>query len=274
MRPETAFDEIQPRLAEGLNRLPGRLDVGVVLLCDHAENTFPEEYGALGLPASELQRHIAYDIGAKGVTERLAASLGAPAVMTRLSRLLIDCNRGEDDPTLIMRFSDGAIIPGNRVLGAEERAKRIERYYRPYHAEIANLIDHMLNKGVIPILLSVHSFTPGWRGVARPWHAAVLWDKDPRLAVPLLQELRKDRALIVGDNEPYSGRLKGDCLWRHGTSRGLAHAIIEIRQDLIVSEEGQAEWAQRLAEALQNILAQAKANADLRRVQHFGSHTD
>ncbi len=274
MRPETAFAEVQTHVAGAFNRLAGRLDAGIILLCDHAENTLPEEYGALGLPASELQRHIAYDIGAKGVTERLAASLGVPAVMTRLSRLLIDCNRGEDDPTLIMRFSDGAIIPGNRVLSAEERTKRIERYYRPYHGEIANLIDHALDKGVAPILLSVHSFTPGWRGVARPWHAAVLWDKDPRLAVPLLDELRKAPALVVGDNEPYSGRLEGDCLWRHGTSRGLAHAIVEIRQDLIVSEGGQAEWAERLARALKSILAQADANADLRRVQHFGSHTD
>lgn len=277
MRHETAsapFPAFEPATAEAVTRLGGRLDAGVILLCDHAENALPAEYDALGLPAPEFERHIAYDIGARAVMERLAATLGAPAVMTRFSRLLIDCNRGEDDPTLIMRLSDGAIIPGNRVLSAEERAKRIARYYRPYHAEITSLIDLALANGTVPILLSVHSFTPSWRSVLRPWHAAVLWDKDPRLAHPLLDALRADPSLVVGDNEPYHGALKGDCMWRHGTSRGLAHAIVEIRQDLIGSERGQAEWADRLAAAMRRILAAPGADADLRRVQHFGSHTD
>jgi predicted N-formylglutamate amidohydrolase len=259
---------------ESVLRLPGSLARGAIVLCDHAANALPASYGTLGLPADQLARHIAYDIGSQGVTERLAERLGAPAVMSRFSRLLIDCNRGEDDPTLIMRLSDGAIVPGNRVLDAEERARRIARYYQPYHAAIAELIDLAHDKGVAPVLLSVHSFTPVWRGVPRPWHAAVLWDKDPRLALPLLEALRADPTLVVGDNEPYTGKLRGDCMWRHGTSRGLAHAIVEIRQDLIASESGQIEWAGRLAEAMQRILAASDADADLKVVRFFGSHTD
>ena len=277
MRPEPGGD---PDLAVGawtsdaVVRIPGSLGIGLILLCDHARNTLPEGYGTLGLPPSELERHIAYDIGAAGVTERLAAHLGAPAVLTCVSRLLIDCNRGEDDPTLIMRLSDGAVIPGNRTLSAEERATRIGRFYRPYHAAIAELIDLALARGIVPILLSVHSFTHAWRGSPRPWHAGVLWDQDPRLARPLIAALAADPALVVGDNQPYTGHLKGDCMWRHGTSRGLAHALIEIRQDLIASEAGQAEWAGRLAEAMRRILASPGARADLRTVTFFGSHAD
>jgi predicted N-formylglutamate amidohydrolase len=277
MRPETACGAglaVAGKSAEAFVRIPGSLASGVIVLCDHAANALPESYGTLGLPPAELTRHIAYDIGVKGVTERLAAALGAPAVLTRFSRLLIDCNRGEDDPTLIMRLSDGAVVPGNRTLDAAERAARIARYYRPYHAAIAEVIDGALAANAVPVLLSVHSFTPSWRGRPRPWHAAVLWDKDPRLAVPLLAALRGDPALVVGDNEPYHGALRGDCLWRHGTSRGLAHALIEIRQDLIASEEGEAAWAARLADAMRRILASAGGDADLRAVRFYGSHTD
>ena len=277
MRPETAVD---PRLAvtglsaEAFVRVPGSLGPGVILLCDHADNALPESYGALGLPPAELARHIAYDIGAKGVTERLAARLGAPAVLTRFSRLLIDCNRGEDDPTLIMRLSDGAVVPGNRTLEAGERAHRIARYYHPYHAAVADVIDGALAAGVSPVLVSVHSFTPCWRGRPRPWHAGILWDRDPRLARPLLAHLRADPTLVVGDNEPYRGALKGDCLWRHGTSRGLAHALVEIRQDLIASEAGEKDWVDRLADAISGSLAAPGAAADLRAVRFYGSHTD
>lgn len=277
MRPETdnapAF-AVAAADAAAFMRIPGSLQTGIVLLCDHAENALPDGYGTLGLAPDELARHIAYDIGARGVTERLAARLGAPAVMTRFSRLLIDCNRGEDDPTLIMRLSDGAIVPGNRTLSAEERQERIARYYRPYHTAIAEVVDLALARGVTPILLSVHSFTNVWRGASRPWHAAVLWDKDPRLARPLLATLRDDPALVVGDNEPYAGHLRGDCLWRHGTSRGIPHALLEIRQDLISSEGGQAEWAERVAQAMERILAGKSADADFRAITYFGSQTD
>ncbi|MGE3232006.1 MAG: N-formylglutamate amidohydrolase [Hyphomicrobium sp.] len=263
-----------PAAEDAVEHVAGSLAAGVILLCDHAANALPEGYGTLGLPEAELARHIAHDIGAREVTAGIAARLGAPAVMTRYSRLLIDCNRGEDDPTLIMRLSDGAIVPGNRTLTVEERARRLARFYRPYHAAVTALIDQALAEGTIPVLLSMHSFTPVWRGVHRPWHAAMLWDKDPRLAAPLLAALRTEPGLVVGDNEPYSGALKGDCLWQHGTSRGLAHALVEVRQDLIAAADGQAAWAARLAEATRRILADAGASPDLRTIKHHGSHTD
>ncbi len=251
--------------------LAGRTDAGLVVLCDHAGNAFPPGYGTLGLPADQLRRHIAYDIGAAAVTTGIARLLDAPAVLSRYSRLLIDLNRGIDDPTLIMRLSDGAVIPGNRHLPAEEREARIARYWRAYHDAIDRVIDRCIASGAVPVILSVHSFTEAWRGVARSWHAGVLWDSDPRLPEPLLAALHGEKDLIVGDNQPYTGRLIGDCMWRHGSQRGLAHAIIEIRQDLIREPEGQAGWAERLARIMRAILVDASLRARLSRIEHHGS---
>jgi predicted N-formylglutamate amidohydrolase len=234
--------------------LPGRSDRGLVLICDHAGNAIPEEYGTLGLPAEQLKRHIAYDIGVAPIVRALAAALDAPAVMTRYSRLLIDPNRGADDPTLIMRLSDGAVIPGNRKLDAAEREKRMRLYYQPYHAAIAAVVGQCLDDGVPPVLLSVHSFTESWKEVSRPWHVGVLWGDDARLAQPLLEAFYADGGLIVGENEPYAGQLVGDCLWQHGAERGLANAILEIRQDLIRDADGQAAWAHRLGRIMEAIL--------------------
>ncbi len=239
--------------AESHRVLPGRANAGLVLLCDHAENTLPPEYGTLGLPPSELQRHIAYDIGAAAVVEELSHLLGAPAVLTRFSRLLIDPNRGLDDPTLVMRLSDGAIIPGNRHLDATERERRIERWYRPYHTAVDAVIDAAHAHHPHPALLSVHSFTEVWRGEIRPWQVGVLWDADDRLPVPLIDRFVVDGVLVAANTEPYTGRLKGDCMWMHGTQRGLPHAIIEIRQDLIRDAAGQKEWAERIARILRQI---------------------
>jgi predicted N-formylglutamate amidohydrolase len=184
----------------------------------------------------------------------LAAELGVPAAMTRYSRLLIDPNRGRDDPTLIMRLSDGAVIPGNRKLDAAERDKRLRLYYEPYHRAITAMIDRCLATGVEPLLLSIHSFTESWKESARPWHVGVLWDGDGRLAKPLLDSFHAEGDLIVGENEPYAGRLEGDCLWQHGEQRGLAGAIVEIRQDLIRSEAGQKAWSQRLCRIVERLL--------------------
>ena len=232
----------------------GRPDAGVILLCDHAGNALPAEYGTLGLPPEQLARHIAYDIGAASVTRALAEALGAPAVMTRYSRLLIDPNRGEDDPTLIMRLSDGAIVPGNRRLDEAERERRIRLYYQPYHRAIEAVIESCLATGVTPCVLSIHSFTESWKDRPRPWHVGVLWDGDRRLAGPLLEALYAEGDLIVGDNEPYSGQLEGDCLWQHATSRGLVNALIEVRQDLIRDDAGQAAWAARLGRIVTGVL--------------------
>jgi len=226
--------------------LAGRADAGLILLCDHAGNAIPPAYGSLGLPPEQLARHIAYDIGAAEVTRRLAGALGVPAVMTRYSRLLIDPNRGADDPTLIMRLSDGAVIPGNKRLDDHERERRRRLYYEPYHRAIDGVIDQCLASATAPMLLSLHSFTESWKEKPRPWHVGVLWDRDRRLAKPLLDGLYAEGDLIVGDNEPYSGQLVGDCLWQHATCRGLINALIEIRQDLIRDGKGQEAWAQRL----------------------------
>jgi len=239
--------------------LPGRADLGLILLCDHAGNAFPPGYGTLGLPPEQLQRHIAYDIGAAQVTRHLSGALGAPALMTRYSRLLIDPNRGADDPTLIMRLSDGAVIPGNRKLDAAERERRIGLYYEPYHRAIDAVIDACQAAGATPVLLSMHSFTESWKDFSRPWHVGVLWDSDARLAKPLLEGFYAEGDLIVGDNEPYHGNLVGDCMWQHGTERGLANALIEIRQDLIRDAAGQAAWARRICRMVEKILRESYA---------------
>ena len=254
--------------------LPGSLTSGIILLCDHADNAFPAGYGSLGVPQPQLQRHIAYDPGAAGITRHIARLLGAPAVLTRYSRLLIDPNRGEDDPTLIMRISDGAIVPGNAAITLEERQKRIDQYYRPYHAAVDQLIDSMTDAGKPPVIYSIHSFTENWRGWMRPWHVGVLWDKDPRLAVPLLNALREDDSLVVGDNEPYAGALRGDCVHKHATMRGLANALIEVRQDLIRDETAQAEWGEKLGLILRRLLAKSHADTTFHKTRYYGSRSD
>ncbi len=251
--------------------IAGDAATGLLLVCDHAENAIPEAYGRLGLRPEDLHRHIAYDLGIAGVTERLAALLGAPALVAQFSRLLIDPNRGLDDPTLIMQISDGLVIPGNVGLDENEIAFRIDRFYEPYHRAIDRAIEAGLQAGKPPVIVSMHSFTQAWKGVPRPWSVGVLWDKDPRLALPLLAALREIPGIEVGDNQPYSGQLKGDTLYRHGTARGLAHALIEVRQDLILDEEGQAEWAERLAKALSTVMREGSA---LHAVELHGSHTD
>jgi predicted N-formylglutamate amidohydrolase len=241
--PGTMIEAIE---AESFAVVPGRADAGLILLCDHAGNAFPSEYGTLGLPEAQLRRHIAYDIGAAAVTRAVAAALGVPALLTRFSRLLIDPNRGADDPTMIMRLSDGAVIPGNRHLDAAERERRTSRYYRPYHAAIEDVIGRCMAAGEPPAIISVHSFTESWKGVPRPWHVGILWDRDGLLARPMIDYFHADGGLIVGDNEPYKGSLEGDCMWQHATARGLPNALIEIRQDLIREPPGQQQWAKRI----------------------------
>ncbi len=242
---------------------------GILLMCDHASHALPSEYGSLGLDEKEFARHIAYDIGARAVTIGLAERLGYPAVMSTFSRLLIDPNRGEDDPTVIMKLSDGTVIPGNHPLDESERRHRIENFYQPYHQAVSAAIDRCFAAGKVPALFSVHSFTASWRGVARPWHVGFLWDVDKRLTEPFIEELSADDRLTVGDNEPYSGALRNDTMFRHGTSRGLAHTLIELRQDLVAGETGIREWVDRLAP----ILVHANGLAEMHEVRHFGSKT-
>ena len=260
--------------AASFELLAGDLTKGCVIVCDHASNWLPPAYGSLGLEADELGRHIAYDIGVAGVTENLSRLMGAPAVLARFSRLLIDPNRGFDDPTLIMQLSDGAVVPGNANIDAGEIESRKALYYQPYHDAIDAAIDQATAAGKPPIVVSIHSFTDSWRGRDRPWQVAVLWDRDPRLPVPLLEALRLEPNIVVGENMPYSGELKGDCLYRHGTQRGLAHALIELRQDLIREPAGQREWAERLARVLTQLLSRPNLAAELHQIQYHGSKTD
>ena len=238
-------------LNESFVQISGDVKRGVILLADHARNALPREYGALGLAPEQFDRHIAYDIGVEAVTRGLAQVLGCPALMAAFSRLLIDPNRGADDPTLIMRVSDGAIVPGNALVDEAEREVRLSRFHRPYHAAITAAVEAALAEGIDPLLVSIHSFTPYWKGVARPWHAGILWDRDDRFAAFMLAALRAPGDLTVGDNEPYSGALEGDTLYTHGTMRGLRHGLIEIRQDLIAHQSGVDEWISRLAPILQ-----------------------
>ncbi len=225
----------------------------LLFLCDHAGNALPERYGTLGMKADALSAHIAFDIGAAAVTRVLAGAFAAPAVLGRWSRLLIDLNRGADDPTLIMKLSDGRIIPGNRTVDAAETLQRIAAFHAPYHQAIAGLIDMARARGHVPVLVSVHSFTPVWRGKQRPWEVGVLWDRDGRLAHPLMRALAS-AGFIVGDNQPYSGELENDCLYRHGTQNGLPHVLIEIRQDLVATPETAAAFAKRLSPILSQAL--------------------
>jgi predicted N-formylglutamate amidohydrolase len=175
-------------------------------------------------------------------------------VLTRFSRLVIDPNRGEDDPTLVMRLYDGTIVPGNRHVTPEEVQRRLDAWHRPYHRALDAAIERMTAAAGSPAIVSIHSYTPQLKGrPPRPWHVGVLWHHDGRIALPLMARLRAE-GLCVGDNEPYSGQLEGDTLSRHGTGRGLPHVLIELRQDLIATPDDQRLWAARLAPILSQVI--------------------
>jgi predicted N-formylglutamate amidohydrolase len=243
---------------------------GIVLLADHARRDLPDDYGSLGLPSAEFDRHIAYDIGVEAVTRELAALLGVPAVIANFSRLLIDPNRGEDDPTLIRQLYDGTVVPGNYPMAPEERERRLDRFYRPYHDAVGSMIASVAHaSGQAPFIFSVHSFTPVMQGFKRPWHVGILWDLDDRVARPLMEMLAQDRSLVVGDNEPYDGALRGDTMYKHAIVNGYAHALIEIRQDLISDQKSSLAWAERLGPIVDAI----DRRPDIHVVKIFGSRT-
>lgn len=231
----------------GENR-PGRW----LITCDHASNSVPPQIadGDLGLPHEDMERHIAYDVGAWGVAQHLAQLLDAPAVAANFSRLVIDPNRGEDDPTLVMKLYDGSIIPANRDADRAEVERRLNLCYRPYHATLARM-------AALPhaVIVSVHSFTRQLRGRdPRPWHIGVLHTDDERFSAPLIDRLRAEDDLCVGVNQPYTGYLPGDAIDRHCTAHHRPNVLIELRNDLIADHEGQKYWAGRLAVMLQDAL--------------------
>jgi predicted N-formylglutamate amidohydrolase len=228
----------------------------ILIVCDHAGRAIPAALGRLGLDETALARHIAWDIGIAELTRELARRFDAPAALSTYSRLVIDCNRRLEHPTSIPSVSDEVAVPANQALTPAARQARAEACFFPYHRAIEDLLDRFAGRGVAPAFLSMHSFTPVFQGFERPWQVGVLWDKDPRLPLPLMAALQKEPGLVVGDNEPYTGRNRhGYSIPMHAEARGLAHALLEIRQDLIDTRHGVAEWADRLERALRGVLA-------------------
>lgn len=230
---------------------PGRW----LVTCDHASNRVPDWVGGgdLGIAAEDMARHIAWDVGAAGLAQALGVALDSPVVMSDFSRLVIDPNRGEDDPTLVMKLYDGTIIPANRHIDAAGVQERLDRLYRPYHDALARLAGRRPDV----VIVAIHSFTPCLKGRApRPWQVGVLYSHlDERLSRVLIDRLVAEPDLCVGDNEPYSGHLPGDAIDRHALQPGRLNTLIEVRNDLIGTEADQRAWAARLAAILQAAMA-------------------
>lgn len=227
-----------------------------LITADHASNTVPVDIngGDLGLPAADMARHIAFDPGSAGLTCALAELLDAPAILSNFSRLVIDPNRGEDDPTLLMKLYDGTIIPANRHADAAEKERRLKAYYHPYHVALAKLAARRNDT----LYVAIHSYTPQLAGrPKRPWHVGILYAEDTRLAAPLLKRLHQEPDLCVGENEPYGGHLIGDSVDKHAIAHNRPNVLIEIRNDLIKTEAQQVAWAKRLAPILEQVLTES-----------------
>lgn len=246
----------EPPLLDPDEPLPVIFDNGAggsafFLTCDHGGRAIPRRLARLGLPEPETFRHIAWDIGIAAVGRLLSARLDAALVVQSYSRLVIDCNRDPAVPSSIPELSDDTEIPGNRGLTQAARKARIEAVFRPYHDRISTALDRRQAAGAVSVLVALHSFTPVFKGVSRPWHVGVLYNRDPRLSREMLALLRAEGDLHVGDNEPYRVTDQTDyTVPVHGERRGLPYLEIEIRQDLIAEPSGQAAWAERLARLL------------------------
>jgi predicted N-formylglutamate amidohydrolase len=227
-----------------------------LLTCDHYGRLVPQALGDLGLPASELVRHIAWDIGIAGVAEQLAKQLDAHLVAQRYSRLVIDCNRPPCVASSIPVVSEATTISGNQGLTRAAAEARRQSIFDPYHRRIAEIIDQRRRDGMPTVLVALHSFTPVYAGIARPWHVGTLYHRDTKLAPVLLRLLRGEGDLVVGDNEPYAVSDQTDyTIPVHGEARGLMNSGIEIRQDLIADQAGERQWAERLARIFREIEA-------------------
>ncbi len=237
----------------------------MLMVCDHASRAFPAGMDILGLNQSDLERHIASDIGAAEVTRRLSQKLDAAAVLAGYSRLLIDVNRQPGDPQSIPEVSDQTVVPGNKNLTEDAQLARVESLFWPYHHAVANALAHLWRRGPAPVFFSVHSFTPSLAGQDRYWDIGVLWNRDQRLAAPLTERLRAVDGLHVGENEPYSGRDVAYTLDLHAGAAGLPNCAVEIRQDLIETSQGAEYWATILGDAFADILT----IDNLHRVEHF-----
>jgi len=236
-------------------RIEGAGNAKMLIVCDHASPLIPARYGTLGLAPEHRYAHVAWDIGAAAISRGLARRLGCPAVLAGVSRLVIDCNRQPGDPSSIPSNSCGVRVPGNDAVNDAEADARAEAWFWPYHHEIGTVLAHLFRHGTAPAMVSIHSFTPSMNGCERPWHVGVLWNRDPRMAAPVLDRLRTRDDLVVGDNEPYSGREINYTLDTHAGAAGLPHVSFEIRQDLAETPEACARWVDILADALAPVLA-------------------
>jgi predicted N-formylglutamate amidohydrolase len=233
-----------------------------LLVCDHASNFIPAHFGTLGLENSELSRHIAWDPGALPVIRRMADALDATLVESCVSRLVIDCNRPLDAPDLIAELSETTAVPGNENLTDAQRQERIALSWQPFHDTIEEVVAERLVKGMETRLVSVHSFTPVYKGVSRPWHIGIIHDEDDSLAAPMIKGLQAVDGITVGVNEPYSPADRVYfTLEQHGRSRGLACAMIEIRNDEIMEQSGQRKWADLLTGILAGLEPEARTEA-------------
>lgn len=228
----------------------------ILFVADHANRAIPRHMGRLGVDPSVLDKHVAWDIGSGPVARLLAERFDAPAVLSGYSRLLVDCNRQLYDPTAFIRVSDGIAIPGNLNLSEDEKWLRVRSFYWPYHNAVSEQLVRFRMRGVTPAFISIHSCTPVFNRVVRPWHFGIIWDQDARLAQPLIRRLAANEGVCVGDNEPYSGRHPHDfTVDFHAEPHGLPHVGIETRQDLIGDPEGIRHWGGLLYDALAEILA-------------------
>lgn len=239
-------DDVEPFDVQGAD---GRSPFFIV--CDHAGRLIPRSLGSLGLSEDQLASHIAWDAGAAVVARRLGAALGAHTVCQRYSRLVIDCNRPQGAADSIAARSERTLVPGNQTVGPDAAQERAQEIFHPYHDEIRRALDRRAAEGRPTVLVAMHSFTPVFMDVPRPWHVGVLYNRDARMAAPLLRALRAEGDLVVGENEPYAGGdLTDYSIVEHGEQRGLPYVEIEIRQDLIADGRGQDAWGERLARLL------------------------
>ena len=225
----------------------------ILLICDHASCRFPARLGDMGLDPFARRCHLAVDIGAGPLTERLATSLGATAVLAQYSRLVVDCNRELMDPSAFLEFGDGILVPGNRNLRKRDRQARADAIYWPYHKAVDAQVQRLRSSGPPPSFIAVHSFTPVMNGESRPWEMGVLWDTDQRLRDVFLAGFSA-AGYLVGDNEPYSGKAPQDfTIDHHAEDIGLPHIGIEIRQDLIDDDQGVGKIASVMHDIIDSI---------------------
>jgi predicted N-formylglutamate amidohydrolase len=256
---EAAFARV-PELTVAIERADAPSPV--VLVCDHASNHLPSRYGSLGLTASDLLKHFAWDPGALAISRRLSELLDAPLAYGCVSRLLLDVNRDPSEFDSIVEIADGVLVPGNAALSAAERERRVAEVYAPFHGAVEGLLAERAGRGIRSALVAIHTYAPSLHGIARPWHCGVIFARDARMGEAVVSGLRAEAGLSVGVNQPYapSDRVY-HTMSRHGEDKRIPAVMIEVRNDLVSNDDGQKAWAMRLAPLLQSA-AQMSLNAE------------